>query len=127
MDPEQRAREKIYRLLGQAGWIIQNRSETYLQAARGVAIRESPLKQGHGESDYLIFIEGKAAGAIEAKPVGTTLTGVERQTERYSNGLPDGLPCHSSPLPFLYERRDLSPEGWRACRESPPRGHPRDL
>ena len=103
MDPEQRARENIDHLLGQAGWVIQNRAETNLQAARGVAIREFPLKSGHGEADYLLFVDGKAAGAIEAKPEGTTLTGVERQTEKYSKGLPDALPCHSSPLPFLYE------------------------
>ena len=103
MDPEQQAREEVDRLLGQAGWVIQNRSETNLQAARGVAIREFPLKPRHGEADYLLFVDGKAAGAIEAKPEGTTLTGVERQTEKYSKGLPDALPCHSSPLPFLYE------------------------
>ena len=103
MDPEQQAREEIDRLLRQAGWIIQNRSETNLQASRGVAIREFPLKSGHGEADYLLFVDGKAAGAIEAKPEGTTLTGVERQTEKYSKGLPEGLPCYSSPLPFLYE------------------------
>ena len=102
-EPEKRAREEIDRLLSQAGWVIQNRSETSLQAARGVAIREFPLKSGHGEADYLLFVDGKAAGAIEAKPGGTTLTGVERQTEKYSKGLPDQLPCHSSPLPFLYE------------------------
>ena len=102
-DPEQQARETIDRLLGQSGWVVQNRSDTNLQAARGVAIREFPLKQGHGEADYLLFVDGKATGAIEAKPEGTTLTGVERQTEKYSKGLPDGLPCHSSPLPFLYE------------------------
>ncbi len=102
-EPEQRAREEIDRILSQAGWVIQNRSETNLQAARGVAIREFPLKSGHGEADYLLFVDGKASGAIEAKPAGTTLTGVERQTEKYSKGLPDQLPCHSSPLPFLYE------------------------
>ena len=102
-EPEQRAREEIDRLLSQAGWVIQSRSETNLQAARGVAIREFPLKSGHGEADYLLFVDGKASGAIEAKPAGTTLTGVERQTEKYSKGLPDQLPCHSSPLPFLYE------------------------
>ena len=102
-EPEERAREEIDRLLSQAGWVIQNRSETSLHVARGVAIREFPLKSGHGEADYLLFVDGRAAGAIEAKPAGTTLTGVERQTEKYSKGLPDQLPCHSSPLPFLYE------------------------
>ena len=32
-----------------------------------------------------------------------TLTGVEVQSEKYSTGLPDNLPAHQRPLPFLYE------------------------
>src|SRR5205807_1837232 len=42
------------------------------------------------------------AGAIEAKSVGTSLTGVEVQVEKYAKGLPDALPAHIRPLPFLY-------------------------
>ena len=45
----------------------------------------------------------KAAGVVEAKPEGSTLTGVEVQSEKYSTGLPDNLPAHQRPLPFLYE------------------------
>lgn len=103
MDPEQLAREKIDLLLQQAGWTVQDRSDVNLRASRGVVVREFPLKRGHGEADYLLFVDGKASGAIEAKPEGTTLTGVERQTEKYSAGLPEGLPAYSNPLPFLYE------------------------
>ena len=44
-----------------------------------------------------------AAGVVEAKSVGTTLTGVEVQSEKYGAGLPDNLPAHRRPLPFLYE------------------------
>ena len=40
---------------------------------------------------------------MEAKPEGSTLTGVEVQSEKYSTGLPDNLPAHHNPLPFLYE------------------------
>ena len=40
---------------------------------------------------------------MEAKPAGFTLTGVEAQSEKYSTGLPDGLPAPRRPLPFLYE------------------------
>ena len=44
-----------------------------------------------------------AAGVIEAKKEGVTLTGVETQSERYTKGLPDGLPAWSKPLSFSYE------------------------
>ena len=61
------------------------------------------LKSGHGAADYLLYGDQKAAGVIEAKPEGSTLTGVEVQSEKYSTGLPDNLPAHQRPLPFLYE------------------------
>ena len=69
----------------------------------GVAVREFSLKPGHGTADYLLYVNQKAAGVVEAKPEGSTLTGVEVQSEKYSTGLPDYLPAHHSPLPFLYE------------------------
>jgi type I restriction enzyme R subunit len=40
-----------------------------------VAIREFPLNPGFGVADYLLYVNGKAAGVIEAKKQGTTLTG----------------------------------------------------
>jgi len=57
-----------------------------------VALREFQLNDGYGEADYLLYVDGKAAGVIEAKRVGATLTGVEPQSVRYSKGLPDSLP-----------------------------------
>ena len=62
-----------------------------------------PLKPGHGKADYLLYVDKKAVGVVEAKPAGTTLTGVEAQSGKYSTGLPDTLPAHERPLPFLYE------------------------
>ncbi len=103
MRPEQQARQNIDLALSRAGWILQDRGAANVHAGRGVAIREFPLKAGHGEADYLLFVGGKAAGAIEAKPTGTTLTGVERQSEKYGSGLPDQIPRYVAPLPFLYE------------------------
>ena len=101
--PEQRARVEIDRLLEAAGWAVQSVSDVNIHAARGVAIREFPLKEGHGFADYLFYVDGKAAGVIEAKKVGATLTGVEIQSGRYAQGLPDALPAWRRPLPFLYE------------------------
>jgi len=101
--PEERARAEIDRLLAAAGWSVQSMSEANIHAARGVVIREFPLKSGHGFADYLLYVDGKAAGVIEAKKEGVTLTGVEPQSDRYAQGLPDALPAWNRPLPFSYQ------------------------
>jgi type I restriction enzyme, R subunit len=100
--PEELAREKIDKLLVECGWTIQNRSTINLSAARGVALREALLK-GRDEVDYLLFVDGKAIGTIEAKPEGHTLTGVEEQSGKYGKGLLDIYPKWQEPLPFAYE------------------------
>jgi hypothetical protein len=48
-----------------------------LPAGPGVAGREFRPVPGHGVADYLLFVGAKAAGVIEAKPEGHTLSGVE--------------------------------------------------
>ena len=101
--PEARARIHIDAHLLQAGWLVQDVSALNLGAGTGVAVREFPLNPGHGKADYLLYVAKKAVGVVEAKPEGTTLTGVEAQSGKYSTGLPDTLPAHERPLPFLYE------------------------
>jgi type I restriction enzyme R subunit len=97
---EDRARQTVDRLLPDAGWLIQSRYETNISAARGVAIREFPLKTGYGEADYLPYVDGVPAGVVEAKKEGATLCGYEIQTEKYSVGLPPELKPARNPLPF---------------------------
>ncbi|MGH2772142.1 MAG: DEAD/DEAH box helicase family protein, partial [Actinomycetota bacterium] len=99
--PEGEARKQIDEQLSAAGWIIQDRGATNLSAGLGVAVREFPTESG--PVDYLLFVNGAAAGAAEAKKEGWTLAGVEAQTKRYSEGLPNALPAYRRPLPFLYE------------------------
>src|SRR4051812_21695094 len=101
--PEEAARDVIDAALDQAGWLVQDRRGASIMAGRGVAIREYPLKPGHGMADYLLYVDGQALGVNEAKPAGTTLKGVERQSEKYGAGIPAGLPAPLKPLPFLYE------------------------
>ena len=99
--PEQQARENIDRLLKLAGWIVFEPEQANIHAGCGIAIREFPLKSGHGFADYLLYllyVEGKAAGVIEAKPEGTTLTGVEVQSAKYTTGLPNSHPAWRNPL-----------------------------
>ena len=103
MTPEEQARVNIDRKLAQAGWAVQNHASINLYASLGVAVREFPLKTGHGTADYLLYVDQKAVGVVEAKAEGSTLTGVEPQSGKYSTGLPDSLPAPRRPLPFLYE------------------------
>ncbi len=101
--PEDEAREQIDQALEKAGWHVQDYKSANVHAGRGVALRNFPLVSGHGFADYLLYVDGKAAGIIEAKKEGVTLIGVEVQAEKYSKGLPSDLPAHIRPLPFLYQ------------------------
>jgi type I restriction enzyme R subunit len=103
LTPEQKARVSIDALLVQAGWHVCGVSDANIHAAVGVAIREFPLNNGFGFADYLLYVNGKACGVIEAKKEGATLTGVEVQSGRYAQGLPTTLPAWRRPLPFLWE------------------------
>jgi type I restriction enzyme R subunit len=100
--PEQRARREIDADLTTAGWLVQNRDDIDLTAGRGIAAREFKMKPGFGFADYMLYVDRKALGAVEAKAEGT-LTGVEAQSAKYATGLPDNLPAHRRPLPFLFE------------------------
>jgi len=101
MKPEEKARQDIDNLLGLAGWKVQDLRQLNISASQGVAVREFPLKDG--TADYLLFVDKKAAGVIEAKPQGTTLSGVAEQSEAYITSIPKNLPVVQEPLPFAYE------------------------
>src|SRR5438045_3839361 len=100
--PEELARQNIDKLLTACGWKIQKRSEINFSAGQGIAISEGALKGGD-EVDYLLFVDGKEIGTVEAKPEGYTLTGVEEQSGKYGKGLLDIYPKWREPLPFAYE------------------------
>ncbi len=97
--PEEIARQNTDKQLEACGWVIQSRRDLNLYAARGVAVREFPLDTG--EADYLLFVDRKAVGVVEAKHEGTTLSGVADQAAKYSVGLPTNNPHVTLPLPFL--------------------------
>lgn len=101
MTPEENARQKIDQQLLQCGWLVQDFRGMNISAGLGVAIREFPLKSGF--ADYLLYADGRAIGVVEAKHEGHTLTGVETQSSKYTDGLPPGLPHFRLPLPFAYE------------------------
>lgn len=103
LSAEDRARVIIDRKLADSGWVVQTAKQMNLAAGRGVAVREFILKPPHGRADYLLFVDRKPVGAIEAKPEGQTLTEVELQSAKYGDGLPVGVSAPVLPLPFRYE------------------------
>lgn len=104
---EARARKLIDEQLEAAGWSVQDRKDLNLFAGPGVAVREVIMAEGHGRVDYLLYVDKTVVGVIEAKPVGTTLSGVEWQSAMYASGLPDTHAKRAitidGRLPFVFE------------------------
>src|SRR5579872_5992377 len=103
LTPEARARRLIDQQLNVCGWAVQDYKSINLGARQGVAVREFRMKEGCGSADYLLFLDRIAAGVIEAKKAGTTLTGVEWQSAKYVAGMPPTVSLLVSPPPFAYE------------------------
>ena len=107
LSPEERARVLIDAQLAQAGWSVQDRKQINLVNHTGVAVRETILKNVAGKADYLLYLNRKIIGVIEAKPSGVTLTEVQWQSHRYSKGLDkdqsNNAILHRDELPFIYE------------------------
>ncbi|MFI0435342.1 MAG: DEAD/DEAH box helicase family protein [Parachlamydiaceae bacterium] len=101
-NPEQIARDKIDALLDQAGWVIQLSKKIDLNAGLGVAVRE--YQTDVGPADYVLFIDKKAVGVIEAKPedCGHRITTVEEQSNEYATAKLKWVNNKES-LPFIYE------------------------
>jgi type I restriction enzyme R subunit len=99
--PEDKARLEIDRQLIAAGWAVQDIKDFDPTASTGIAVREFPLQRG--SADYLLIVDRKAIGVVEAKPAGDTLGGVDWQSDKYINNLPDTLQRYGDPLPFAYE------------------------
>ena len=102
MTPEQIAREKIDRMFADAGWAVVNR-DNYSPEISAVAIEEGLMK-GNCEADYLLFINGKAVGVLEAKrrEVDVTASIVADQAEHYAKSVPNWCQAWFNPLPLAY-------------------------
>src|ERR1035437_7672458 len=102
MTPEQQARQQIDAMLTASGWIVQDYKAFNPSAARGIALREVPLKSGR--CDYLLLVDRNALGVVEAKKKGMTLSTVAEQSAHYGENLPDFIQAIApGSLPFLYE------------------------
>lgn len=99
--PEEKARKKIDMLLKKAGWSIVPRDQ-YSPGVSAVAIEEGLLK-GNLEADYLLFLEGKAIGVLEAKKESVSLDDiVANQAENYTHKLLPMYQYWENPLPLIY-------------------------
>jgi type I restriction enzyme R subunit len=100
---EREVREEVDRMLADAGWLVQNAGEENPFAGTGIAVRE--VATATGSADYLLYVERKLVGVIEAKREGVVLSAAEPQTTRYAEGLTSGqrLQAWRLPLPFRYE------------------------
>ncbi len=87
--------------------MIQDRQKTNLAAARSVA-------------DYLLFVNCKAMGVVEAKAEGSTLSGVAEQSAQYLVGLPANILPVQLPLPFAYESTGVETY-FRSLKDPQPR------
>jgi type I restriction enzyme, R subunit len=100
---EAEVRERVDQMLRLAGWAIQNANATNLFAADGVAVRE--VATAEGVADYLLYVDQKLAGVVEAKREGTILSPVDVQSSRYAGSLTASqqFAAWRIPLPFRYE------------------------
>ena len=116
MTPEQIARQHIDRMLVEAGWMIQDVKALNLSDGPGIAIREYPTDSG--PADYLLFVDRKPVGVIEAKPEGTILTPVEEQSGRYATSKLKWQKDHQ-PLRFIYESTGAETQFTDNCDPAP--------
>ncbi|MDX5479226.1 MAG: hypothetical protein LPJ98_12310 [Cyclobacteriaceae bacterium] len=100
-NPEQIARDLIDNQLEQAGWLVQSKSDVNLAAGRGIAVRE--YQTSSGPADYVLFVDRKPVGIIEAKreEESERLTTVEDQSHEYATSNLKYL--NHGDLPFVYE------------------------
>ena len=100
-NPEQIARDKIDSLLEQAGWKIQSKNKIDFSAGLGIAVRE--YQTDVGPADYVLFVNRKPVGIIEAKreEEGENITVVEEQSARYAKAKLKYL--NNEPLNYVYE------------------------
>lgn len=102
---EQQARDQIDKQLIKAGWVIQDKKRLNLYESLGIAVRE--MDTDTGPADYMLFIDGKACGVLEAKREGKNLGEVYQQSRRYTISKTKNLQRWGDVLPFTYEATNI--------------------
>lgn len=98
--PEQISRDLIDKILIQSGWLVQDKIDSP-KAGIGIAVRE--YNTDVGPADYVLFVDRKPVGIIEAKREEERhrLTTVEDQSKEYAQAKLKYL--NNDPLPYIYE------------------------
>ena len=102
MTPEQKARKVIDKMFSNAGWQVLDRNH-YAPNISAVALEEG-LLNGNLEADYLLFLNGKAVGVLEAKKESVDVSAdcVKAQAENYVKKGPGTDQKIGKPLPIIY-------------------------
>lgn len=99
---EAQVREELDKLLIAAGWSVQDVNQMNLVGPRGVAVREVHTSAGY--ADYLLYVDRKLVGVIEAKREGEDLSEAQKQASRYATELKreQRIAAWRPVLPFQY-------------------------
>lgn len=100
-NPEQIARDKIDTMLIASGWIVQPNNKINLNEGLGIAVTE--YQTDVGPADYVLFVNKKPVGIIEAKRIEEAehLSTHEEQAEGYAFAKLKYF--DKEMLPFVYE------------------------
>jgi type I restriction enzyme R subunit len=93
--PEQRARELIAAALVAAGWLVQDRRRLNLHAVPGIALCETNVEGGF--ADYMLFVDAKAIGVLEAKAAGFSLVSPKKLAQTLRWKLTTSTTARSNP------------------------------
>ncbi|MFJ1706799.1 DEAD/DEAH box helicase family protein [Kitasatospora sp. NPDC088346] len=105
---EVQVRAQLDQMLLEAGWSVQDhgpRLNLFVKGderGSGVAVRE--VTTAGGRADYVLYVDRKLVGVIEAKREGADLSAAEEQADRYAHSLSSGqrLAAWRPELPFRY-------------------------
>ena len=100
--PEDKARDKIDNMLRASGWAVQDKNKIDFSAAVGIAVREYQTEVG--PADYVLFVDKKPCGIIEAKreKEGQNLSRVEEQSRQYGEAKLKWVQ-DNKPLTYIHE------------------------
>ena len=101
-NPEQIARDLIDAKLAGAGWVVQDKDKIDFNAGQGIAVRE--FQTDAGPADYILFVDKKPVGVIEAKrpEAAQNITTVEEQSGGYAEAGARYI-ANDEPRRFIYE------------------------
>ena len=116
--PEQAARDKIDEQLSHAGWIVQDNKKIDFSVGLGIAVRE--YQTSVGPADYILFVDKKPVGVVEAKPEdwGQRITTAEEQSGSYAAANLKWV-SNTEPLPFIYESTGVLTRFTDTCDPKP--------